>query len=119
MKAIPWGHIDALSYGPTDYYVQGFMSWLHQVAQSSVRVIILPSPQDVKDQFTVGMASSIIREYADRVGLIVMTEHKLKKRGLLRKPVKDEPVAQPFRFPNPFEQLVVSSEGVGEFVPFS
>lgn len=117
MREIPWWHIDALSYGPVDYYMNEFDNWLHAASRNGVSIVILPSPKDVKSWFTVSMASTTIRESAKKVGLTVMTESRLRKKGILKDASLVAKKEQPSRLPNAFEQLVITQLGVLEFVP--
>ncbi len=105
---IPWGHIDALSYGPVDYYVQQFQSWLYGQKRAGVRILILPNPDNTNNAFSLGLASLIIEEEATHLGFGIVKESTLLKRGLIKKksekPIQDQSL---FVLVNAFHSLQV------------
>jgi hypothetical protein len=100
---IPFDHIDALSYGPIEYFIQRFQSWLYEQRFTGVKVLIIPEPRSQNEKFSLGMSG--IRDYIRPSDFTVVSESKLKQKGVLKEPKKPQP--PPFKFPNPFDCLVV------------
>ncbi len=107
---VPLHHIDALSNGPWDFILQPFQSWLHMQKHSGIRVLILPTPKNLKERFSLGMASFDIRKEADELNLVVVSEARLRRAGLLKRKPAQVVEAKSLPFPSPFSVLVVNEE---------
>ncbi len=117
-REIPWHHIDNFSWGAIDCYVDRFTSWLYRMKRKGVRIVFFPSPSDIEGQFTIALASASIHECADKIGMSVSTEKRLRKKSLPKQTSGVQSKTSSFHFPNPFEQIVITEPGIAEFIPF-
>lgn len=93
---VPWWHIRELAYGPWDWALNPFLSWLGGV---KTPVIVLPRPEDEHSRFDLGMACSTIKEHARARGLVVLSEERLLKHIIQ---ADSKPVFVP---PSPFASI--------------
>ena len=113
---VPFGHIDALSFGLWEFTINKFESWLRSQMRLGIKLLIIQTPKNRKEQCVVSYGGPNVKEVAASLGFVVLSENRLRRAGLLKKEVAVE--ENPWRFPNPFEQIHVLGN-IGTFVPFA
>ena len=109
-RTIPVYFFDTSAYGfyseesSLNSYLQEFLGWVSRAQQDLIEVLLIPEPQDQKEEYSIGLGSSDIQRIVQRRGFTFMTEEKWRtKQAQLA-------VQKQSRLPNPFERLSIESD---------
>ncbi len=78
---VPQGTIAALVFN-LDYDIQVYRTWLHQIRQRGVLVVVLPTARSHREEYDLAFSSQVITSLAREMGLRVTTEKKLARKKI-------------------------------------